>query len=288
MSLNINKNFGAIANNAATSMGLRQSAMGKAISRISTGKRVNGPSDDPTAYMASRRIEADSAGYTTLANGIQTASTKLNAIDSGISSVLDVLNAMKAKALEYNAADDATAQAALNNDFKNLAKVLDSALNFKYNGKSVMAQSNDVGAYATIYSDTQIANNLTSFSNFKISGSIGSIKDKITGAMDTNKDGLESTGITNADKIVGELTAAIDEVVKEQASVASVMGALEYANAFLQNAATAQDAAYSSITEVDMAREMTTYVKNNVLSQASQAMISQANQSMAQVLNLLQ
>ncbi|MBR5912897.1 MAG: hypothetical protein IKZ58_00820 [Selenomonadaceae bacterium] len=286
MSLNINKNFGAISNNALASLNKHQSVMGKAITRVSTGMRVNSAVDDASAYMASKKIQADSTGYTALSNGIQTASAKLNAADSSASSVLDILNAMKAKAIEYQAASgDGDAQGIINTEFQNLTKVLNSALSVKYNGEDLMS-STSVNAYTSIYSGTYTS--ASSIKNGKISTSwdIASATNAALTATEIGADGKIQNGAS--DTIVDKLTEAITNVVAEQGKIGAALEAMDYSASFLANAANAQETAFTSITEADMAKEMTTYVKNNVLAQASQAMIAQANQSMAQVLNLLQ
>ena len=285
MSLNINKNFGAIANNALFSLNSHQTAMGKAVTRVSTGMRVNSPVDDASAYMTSKKIQADATGYETLANGMQTSSAKLNAANSLASSVLDILNSMKAKAIEYQAAcaaQDTSAQTTINDEFGKLTTVLNSALNTKYNDESLA--NNSTAAYSSIYTGTQVAPVTDDVRDGKISGS-WNIDDGLTDS-DINDDGKIQLNATGT--IVQTLTDAIKNVVTQQGNIGAALEAMEYSSSFLSNIANAQETAYYSITEADMAKEMTTYVRNNVLAQASQAMIAQANQSMASVLNLLQ
>jgi flagellin len=72
------------------------------------------------------------------------------------------------------------------------------------------------------------------------------------------------------------------------ASAYADLTAADYASTALQNLAAAAQEAYSSVADTDIAMEMSRYVKANVMSQASQAMVAQANQSMATMLNLLQ
>lgn len=474
MSLNINKNFGAISNGALTSLNAHQSAMGKAITRVSTGMRVNSPTDDVSAYLTSRKIKADSDGYTALYNGLQSGSAKLNAADSAVSSVLDILNAMKSKALEYQAVDktDTDAVGGVSQEYSRLYTVLESALNVQYNGEKILEGSKSLSFYTSIYDDVELdaigtfssdAVKLSAISgNINITSGDGAKKygtaqggDSNTGTFsyagmdfavtsntsladgagsggawlvykasaasapdkidDENVVGLigtkgifwnadfknkmlggdtytldftdgdssltmaEATGgygkdnmvgyfksgsadqlfingkqykfggtiaaasgtsnvLTNTDnKVVGTFTydkenkkvhlniegdspgvikanwsgikeqitansikdlndsdiidnlkKAIDGVTNQQAKIGAAIGAMEYASSYLSSASNAQETAYTSITEADMAKEMTNYVKNNVLAQAAQSMIAQANQSMASVLNLLQ
>ena len=95
---------------------------------------------------------------------------------------------------------------------------------------------------------------------------------------------LNATDLTNVGNIEKDITA----VTNLRAEVGGSVSALETISNYLSNLTASADAAYTAVTEVDMAREMTKYVKNNVQSQAAQAMVAQANQGLAQVLNLLQ
>ena len=83
-------------------------------------------------------------------------------------------------------------------------------------------------------------------------------------------------------------TTAATTIGSVLASAYAGLTAADYASTFLQNMAGAAQAAYSSVTDTDIALEMSKYVKANVNSQAAQAMVAQANQSMASMLNLLQ
>ena len=87
-------------------------------------------------------------------------------------------------------------------------------------------------------------------------------------------------------------TTTIDEAVKRVSAQRSQLGAvqnrLEHTIANLDNTAENLQSAESSIRDVDMAEEMVTYSKNNILQQAAQSMLAQANQSTQGVLSLLQ
>ncbi len=84
----------------------------------------------------------------------------------------------------------------------------------------------------------------------------------------------------------------IDRVINKISSIRSYYGALtnrmEHAYAVDDNTAENSQAAESRIRDLDMAEEMVDYTKNNILSQASQSMLAQANQSTGRVLELLQ
>ena len=86
---------------------------------------------------------------------------------------------------------------------------------------------------------------------------------------------------------LGTIDKAISTVSKQRSSLGAVQNRLEHTIKNLNNAAENTQAAEARIRDTDMAKEMSTFTKNNVLSQAAQAMISQANQIPNQALQLL-
>ena len=96
--------------------------------------------------------------------------------------------------------------------------------------------------------------------------------------------------VTNSEKVKDTLKTidkAISQVSTQRSSLGAVQNRLEHTIKNLNNAAENTQAAEARIRDTDMAKEMSTFTKNNVLSQAAQAMISQANQIPNQALQLL-
>ena len=84
------------------------------------------------------------------------------------------------------------------------------------------------------------------------------------------------------------LDNAIDKVLDQQTTIGAIESRLEYTRANLTTASENTVSAESVIRDADMAKEMTEYTKNNVLLQAAQSMLAQANQNSSGVLSLLQ
>ena len=91
-----------------------------------------------------------------------------------------------------------------------------------------------------------------------------------------------------ANAAINVLDTAIQKALDQQASIGAAQSRLEYTASNLTTASENVTAAQSTYTDADMAKEMTEYTKNNVLMQAAQAMLAQANQSSSNVLSLLQ
>ena len=98
---------------------------------------------------------------------------------------------------------------------------------------------------------------------------------------------LDITSATNASKAITAIDSAMEKVSSERARLGAVQNRLEYTISNLDNTAENLTSAESTLRDVDMAKEMMEYSKNNILSQAAQSMISQANQQPQNVLQLL-
>lgn len=102
--------------------------------------------------------------------------------------------------------------------------------------------------------------------------------------------GIKVTGkdSTNADVAVNTVSAAIKKVSSQRSALGAVQNRLEHTINNLDNVVENTETAESRIRDTDMAKEMVNYSKNNILAQAGQSMLAQANQSNQGVLSLLQ
>ena len=101
---------------------------------------------------------------------------------------------------------------------------------------------------------------------------------------------INGTDVSSSDKASGSIETinkAIENVSTQRAKLGAVQNRLEHTTANLNNTSENLTAAESRVRDVDMAKEMMTFSKNNILSQAAQAMLSQANQQPQGVLQLL-
>ena len=102
--------------------------------------------------------------------------------------------------------------------------------------------------------------------------------------------GIKVTGkdSTNADSAVNTISDAIKKVSSQRSALGAVQNRLEHTISNLDNVVENTTSAESRIRDTDMAEEMVNYSKNNILAQAGQSMLAQANQSTQGVLSLLQ
>ena len=101
--------------------------------------------------------------------------------------------------------------------------------------------------------------------------------------------GVDGDDVTsNANRVIKNIQTAIDHVSRYRAELGAKQNRLEHTINNLQVTSENTIAAESRIRDTDMAKEMAAYTKNNILSQAAQSMLAQANQSGQGVLSLLQ
>ena len=116
---------------------------------------------------------------------------------------------------------------------------------------------------------------------------IGDMRAEALGIKDDAGNSLSVKSAEDANKAIEAFDAALNAVSSQRANLGAVQNRLEYTISNLDNTAENLTSAESTLRDVDMAKEMMEYSKNNILNQAAQAMISQANQQPQNVLQLL-
>ena len=176
-----------------------------------------------------------------------------------------------------------------------LKAVIEQAGN-KINGASLSKDANklvvesiDKGANASVKVEDGAKNEgfeatfqVGANSNQTISISIGDMRAEALGVK-----GVDLTTAEGSQKATATIQAAIEKVSTERAGLGAVQNRLEYTISNLDNTTENLTSAESTLRDVDMAKEMMTFSKNNILNQAAQAMLAQANQQPQNVLSLL-
>ncbi|MDD6698950.1 MAG: flagellin [Veillonellaceae bacterium] len=125
-------------------------------------------------------------------------------------------------------------------------------------------------------------------SNQTIRTGLTDMRSRALGLRSTDGTTISITSQSKANAAINVIDNAIDKALNQQTTLGSVQSRLGYTSSNIVTASENTTNAMSVIRDADMAQEMTTYTKNNVLSQAAQSMLAQANQSSSSVLSLLQ
>lgn len=271
----INTNIGAIraanASNAANKM------LGSAMERLSTGKRINSAKDDAAglaiASSMTAQIRGMSQGIRNANDGISLAQTA----DGALNEVTNMIQRVRELATQSASGtyQDATDRAYMQNEVDELTAQIDQVItNTKFNG---VALFDGTTAAVTIQTGANAADTvdlaMSDLTSLAASGGAAGSYDVSTAAA--------------ANTVLGTLDTELDSISGARATLGAGQSRLESVVNNLTSNVTNLSDARSRIEDADYASETTAMAKAQILSQASTAMISQANQSQQNVLSLL-
>ncbi|WP_413778155.1 flagellin [Caproicibacterium sp. XB1] len=128
----------------------------------------------------------------------------------------------------------------------------------------------------------QIGDTNDSYNKLKVS-----ISDMHASALGVDANSISISDQASAGKAISVINSAIDKVSKQRSQLGAIQNRLDHTINNLNTTSENLTSANSRIRDTDMAKEMMSYTQNNVLTQAAQAMLAQANQAPSQVLQLL-
>jgi len=266
MSLRINTNVDALS--AYNNLNKTSKAVSTSIQRLSTGLKINSAADDAAGLSISERMRGQIRGLGQAASNIGEATSMVQTAEGNLDAVHGMLQRVRELAVQYhNGSLSTTDQGAVQSEVNQLASEIDRiGTSSQFNGidllKSAAAVTFQVGAndgQTISVSTISLGSTLGTYSTLSAAG---------------------TADIANIDK-------AINAVSDARASFGSVQNRLGYAldstNTYQENLTSAE----SSIRDVDVAKEMTSFTKNQILQQAGTAMLAQANQAPQSVLKLI-
>lgn len=294
-----------------TIMNDHQTTMQKSLERVSTGLKINHSGDNAAGKAISDKMLAQIRGLDQGQENTQNANSMLNIASAAVSSMIDIIRAMRTKALE--AANDSLSEddrIALTNEINQLKDQVTSSALTTHNGRYLL--TGDYGAIeeAVTYDSDGVAHDsdgsTTKLSFSDISWKSDDLDRRLYFQVGPEKDAVITANLMNmtaeyifsdvkinvastdeAAETARSLDTALTRALYQQAEIGSVQERLEYTSENLQMSTADTTDALSTIQDADLAKEMTTYVKNNVLMQATQAMMAQANTSLATFIDLI-
>ena len=136
--------------------------------------------------------------------------------------------------------------------------------------------------------DNQITLQVGTKANQSIRVGLTDMRAEALGLASSTGKTLQIGNQQQANAAINVLDNAVQKALDQQTTIGSIESRLEYTSSNLTTSSENVQASESTIRDADMAKEMTNYTKNNVLLQAAQSMLAQANQSSSAVLSLLQ
>ena len=267
-----------MAMNAHRSLGLNNNATSKSLEKLSSGFKINRAGDDAAGLAISEKMRAQIKGLETAQANANDGISLIQTAEGALTEVHSMLNRMTELATKSanGTMQNAVDRAALQSEFTSLNSEIDrisSATNF--NGITLLN-----GDLTTTALTLQVGDTSDAFQQVEVE----------VGDMSASGLGISAVNLgsqTGAAAALTTIKTAINNVSTNRANLGAVQNRLEHTVNNLSVTTENMTAAESRIRDVDMAKEMMSFTKNNILSQAAQAMLAQANQQPQGVLQLL-
>jgi len=291
----IGSNSAAIrASNASISAG---KSLGMAMERLSTGKRINSAKDDAAGLAISSKMTAQIRGMT---QGIRNANDGISmaqTAEGALGEVANMLQRMRELTVQgLNGTNDASSKTAIQSELDQLGKQISETLkNTEFNGTKLFdGSAASVAIQAGANASDAIALTLTDLDGdtdlAKVVDFTGGKAAIALNGIDANTDGdfvdVGDTAVTTT-AALADFDTAIAKISTTRANLGAVQNRLESTVNNLTTNVTSLTDARSRIEDADFSEETTALAKAQILSQASTAMLAQANQSQQGVMNLL-
>jgi len=297
-------NTNLVSLNAQRNLSVSQSSLSTSMQRLSSGLRVNSAKDDAAGLAIAERMGAQVRGMTVASRNANDAISLAQTGEGALGKVSDIFQRMRELSVQSSNGTNTTAdRVSLNQEFVQLAQEATRTLGgTQFNGQSILATTADstfqIGANNTSTVDriTVSAFDWTSTSNAGITDVIGSaiLAGTDVGSFDgtTYTTGTDAptnliTDAAGARTAIANLDKAIDSINSQRATFGAVQNRFENVVANLMVSSENQSAAKSRIMDADYATETSNLSRANILQQAGNAMVAQANQLPQQVLTLL-
>ncbi len=276
MGLRINTNITAM--NAHRLMGMNDVNLGKSLQKLSSGLRINGAQDDAAGLAISEKFRSQVNGLNQASANSQDGINLLQTAEGALNETEAILQRMRELAVQ--GANDTLTLSDRNNitdELQALSKEIDRIAQTTQFNTKVLLDGGTAG---------------TSGFTFQIGANDGQILNVVIDTANSVALGVFATNISvdnpaNASLTIKNLDDAISMVSAHRSKIGANINRLEHTIANLNVQAENMSASESRIRDLDMAKEASIMTRNQVLTQSSQAMLAQANQTPQQVLQLL-
>ncbi|SQB35754.1 flagellin [Clostridium cochlearium] len=272
----INHNLNAM--NAHRQMGINIGQTGKATEKLSSGLRINRAGDDAAGLAISEKMRGQIRGLNQASRNAQDGISLIQTAEGALNETHSILQRMRE--LTVQSANDTNVSI----DRENLQAEI----------AELKSEINRIASQTQFNTKTLLNGSLAkSGVNFQIGANKDQMINLGIGTMTVSGLGISAVSIGSANTAkeisahIETIDKAINKVSTERAKLGANQNRLEHTIANLDNSSENLQAAESRIRDVDMAKEMMNFSKSNILQQAAQAMLAQANQAPQGVLQLL-
>ena len=262
------------AMNANRQLGITTGAQAKSSEKLSSGYKINRAGDDAAGLTISEKMRSQIRGLNKASDNAQDGISAIQSAEGALNETHSILQRMNELATQAaNDTNTTSDRTAIKQEIDALTSEIDRiATTTQFNTQNLLdgnfkGKNLQVGA----------------LSGQAIKISIASMKAEDLGIKSVAVDSFGAAGAT-----MTKVQGAISKVSAQRSALGALQNRLEHTIANLDNVSENTSSAESRIRDTDMAEEMVEYSKNNILAQAGQSMLAQANQSTQGVLSLLQ
>jgi flagellin len=277
----INTNIASL--NAQRNLNMSQASLATSMQRLSSGLRVNSAKDDAAGLAIAERMNTQVRGMNVAARNANDGISLAQTAEGALGKVGDALQRMRELAVQArNSTNSDSDKDSLNKEFAQLQGEINRVLGgTTFNGKRIL------GADATTLT-FQIGANTTTDDTIAVSTD-NMVSNSDIAAITATAASIGMGATAGAIKtVIDDIDTALDTVNNTRATFGATQSRFDAIISNLQQAVENQAAARSRIMDADFASETANLSRAQILQQAGNAMVAQANQLPQQVLRLLQ
>ena len=264
------------AANTNRQLGITTNGLQKSTEKLSSGYKINRAADDAAGLSISEKMRNQIRGLNKASDNAQDGISLVQTAEGALNEVHSMLQRMSELAVQAsNDTNQTVDRTALQSEVTQLQTEITRVAN------------------TTQFNKQNILNGDFTKKNIQVGANSGELIDiDITDVKTTVSDalakGTKVDSFTAAQTAIDNIQKSITALSTQRSTLGAIQNRLEHTTANLDNISENTQAAESRIRDTDMAEEMVTYSKNNILQQAGQSMLAQANQANQGVLSLLQ
>lgn len=268
--------------NAMRNLTLNQSAQAKSVERLSSGLRINRAADDAAGLSISEGLKNQVSGLTQAGRNAQDGISLIQTAEGALTEVHNIMNRMRDLAVQSsNDTNNEASRTAIQSEVDALSEELTRiSTSTNFNGIQLLGPSADA---------TPVAQAATL--KIQVGADASDTIDITQANVATTLTGLATLDVTSQTGATAAITAldtAIATTSSQRATLGAQQNRLESTARTIAVSVENLSSANSRIRDTDMAAEMGSFTKSQILSQAATAMLAQANQMNSGVMQLLQ
>ena len=267
------------AANTNRQLGITTSGLQKSTEKLSSGYKINRAADDAAGLSISEKMRNQIRGLNKASDNAQDGISLVQTAEGALNEVHSMLQRMSELSVQAaNGTNDTTDRSSINDEIQQLKTEIERVgSTTQFNKMNILDGTFSTGANKLL----QVGAN----ANQTIKVDIDALKSVVGSSLVAN---LKTETATNAQSAITVVQNSIEKLSKLRSKLGAVQNRLEHTVANLDNISENTQSSESRIRDTDMAEEMVQYSKNNILQQAGQSMLAQANQANQGVLSLLQ